>query len=104
MIPANLAHITGFIPPKSIGGRVTCFVDSNPRRAGQEIEGVPIVGPRVLAESRAGGAFVIIASTHAAAIAATLQATGRAAGADFRVASYDELVELENDRERDHQA
>ena len=26
------------------------------------------------------------------------------AGADFRVASYDELVELENDRERDHQA
>ncbi len=86
---------------ESIGGRVTCFVDSNPKRGGFEIDGVPIVGPRVLAESRAGGAFVIIASVHAEAIAETLQRTGRVAGVDFRAASYDEVVELESDRERD---
>jgi 2-polyprenyl-3-methyl-5-hydroxy-6-metoxy-1,4-benzoquinol methylase len=78
--------------------RVAAFVDSDPKKAGSSIDGVPVVVPAQLQHDDLSNAFVIVASTHAQAISAQLRGLGKKQGTDFVAIDVNDIDALEQAR------
>lgn len=74
---------------RKAGCTVEAFIDSNPLKAGTEVDGVPVVEPSVLRAPRAPRPYILVASLHAAAIEQQLAELGRRPGLDYYVADFD---------------
>ncbi len=72
-------------------GRVGAFVDSDPRKAGTRIDGIPVVGPEAIER----GDFVLVASVHAEAIASRLRGSGFEEDRDFLAVDFQAVEALE---------
>ena len=77
------------------GGLVEAFIDSDPRKAGSLLEGVPVCSPAAVVPTGERRVFVLVASVHAAAIKAQLQAAGLRPGDDFLPIDFDAVAKLE---------
>ena len=67
------------------GGRLAAFVDLDPRRIGQSIHGVPVIGPGRIGEYRHAFTLAAVGSASARAeIRSALRAAGRVELQDFR--------------------
>jgi hypothetical protein len=73
------------------GGRVAAFIDSDPKKTGVEVQGIRVVSPEGIDRD----AFVIVASTHGATIAAQLTRMGFTQSVDFAVVDFLGVAALE---------